>query len=68
MQDPLSQQLLWRNKPLNVLIIKKLGDYLQEEFRNIIKYFVFVSFLQNIHIYSKFNLLKIFLTFLKKVS
>lgn len=46
MQDPLSQQLLWRNKPLNVLIIKKLGDYLQEEFRNIIKYFVFVSFLQ----------------------
>jgi hypothetical protein len=36
---------------LNVLIIKKLGDYLQEEFRNIIKYLVFVSFSIKIFIF-----------------
>jgi len=43
MQDPLSQQLLWKTKPMNVLIIKKIGEILQEEFRSIIKYLIFVG-------------------------
>ena len=43
MQDPLSQQLHWNNKPTSVLIIKKLGDNLNEQFKNMIKFMIFVS-------------------------
>ena len=43
MQDPLSQQLLWKKAPVYVLVIKKLCNTLLDPFIEMIKYLIFVS-------------------------